>query len=78
LGALVVRMPEEKQARLKILARARQVSVTKLIVEMATALLAEFDAETRFAIRSERGRGQQARGVALLAKASGKRHRRKS
>lgn len=54
---------------LPLLAKARQVSVTKLIEEMATVLIADFDAETRFALRAARGRGQLARGKALLAKA---------
>ena len=73
MSALIVRLPEEKRARLKLLAKARQVSVTKLIEEMATVLIADFDAETRFALRASRGRGQLARGKALLEKARGKR-----
>ena len=36
---------------------------------MATLMLAEFDAETRFQLRAERGRGKAARGIALLEKA---------
>jgi DNA-binding transcriptional LysR family regulator len=36
------------------------VSVTKLIEEMATLLLADFDAETRFELRAARGRGPAA------------------
>jgi hypothetical protein len=73
MSALIVRLPEEKRARLKLLAKARQVSVTKLIEEMATVLIADFDAETRFALRAARGRGQLARGKALLEKARAKR-----
>jgi hypothetical protein len=53
--------------------KARQVSVTKLIEEMATVLIADFDAETRFELRAAQGRGQLARGKALLDKARGKR-----
>lgn len=33
-------------------------------------MLVEFDAETRFALRAERGQGQAARGLDLLAKAA--------
>ncbi len=51
--------------------RHRGTSLNRLIDEMATLMLAEFDAETRFALRAERGRGQQVRGLALLAKAAG-------
>lgn len=73
MSALIVRLPEEKRTRLKLLAKARQVSVTKLIEEMATVLIADFDAETRFALRAARGRGNIARGKVLLEKARGKR-----
>ena len=73
MSALIIRLPEEKRMRLKLLAKARQVSVTKLIEEMATVLIADFDAETRFALRAARGRGNIARGKVLLEKARGKR-----
>ena len=73
MSALIVRLPEEKRSRLKLLAKARHVSVTKLIEEMATVLIADFDAETRFELRAARGRGQLARGKALLEKARAKR-----
>jgi HicB family len=73
MSALIVRIPDEKHARLKLLAKTRQVSVNKLVDEMATIMLAEFDAETRFLLRATRGRNQRSRGIALLAKAAGKR-----
>jgi len=72
VSALIIRLPEDKRERLKLVARAREVSVTKLIEEMATVLIADFDAETRFALRASRGRGRTARGKALLDKARGK------
>ena len=75
MSALIVRLPEEKRTRLKLLAKARQVSVTKLIEEMTTVLLADFDAETRFTLRAARGRSQLARGKSLLEKARRKRTR---
>jgi hypothetical protein len=53
------------------------VSVTKLIEEMATILLADFDAETRFELRAARGRGRIAEGLGLLDKVAGKRARSK-
>jgi hypothetical protein len=34
-------------------------------------MLAEFDAETRFRLRAERGSGKTERGLALLEKAAG-------
>jgi hypothetical protein len=57
--------------RLKDLARARKLSVTKLFDEMATVLIAEYDAETRFRARAARGAGRARRGLRLLAKARG-------
>lgn len=69
MSALIVRMPQEKRERLKQLARARAMSVNRLIDEMATILLAEFDAETRFRVRSARGAGKTQRALALLEKA---------
>ena len=38
---------------------------------MATVMLAEFDAETRFRLRAARGAGQAERGLAWLDKAAG-------
>ena len=71
MAALTVRLPDDKHARLKALAKSRGTPLNRLIDDMATALLAEFDAETRFRIRASRGVGQEARGLALLAKARG-------
>ena len=73
MSALIIRLPEEKRMRLKLLAKAQQVSVTKLIEEMATVLIADFDAETRFTLRAARGWGNIARGKVLLEKARGQR-----
>jgi len=71
MTALTVRLPDEKYDRLKALAKQRQTSVNRLIDEMATLMLAEFDAETRFMLRAERGRGKEARGLELLGEAAG-------
>ncbi len=71
MSALIIRMPPDKRERLKQVAKSRNVSVNKLIDEMATLAIAEHDAETRFRIRAERGRGQAARGLRLLRKAAG-------
>jgi hypothetical protein len=45
--------------------------LNRLIDEMTTLMLAEFDAETRFNVRAARGAGNTARGLELLAKAAG-------
>ncbi len=70
MTALTLRLPDEKHRRLKSLAERRGVSVNRLMEEMATLMLAEFDAETRFELRAARGIGKEARGLALLDKAS--------
>jgi len=71
MAALTVRLPDEKHARLKALAKSRGTPLNRLIDEMTTAMLAEFDAETRFHIRAARGAGKEERGLELLAKAQG-------
>jgi len=69
MSALTIRLPDDKYQRLKELSKRRGTSVNRLIDEMATLLLAEFDAETRFALRAARGKGRGARGLELLRKA---------
>ncbi|MET3106415.1 putative transcriptional regulator [Oxalobacteraceae bacterium GrIS 2.11] len=71
MAALTVRLPDDKHKRLKALAKSRGTPLNRLIDEMATQMLAEFDAETRFHIRAERGSGAAERGLALLKKAAG-------
>jgi len=66
MSALTIRLPDDKHQRLKEIARRRNTSVNRLIDEMATSLLVEFDAETRFLLRAERGRSQVSRGLELL------------
>jgi predicted DNA-binding protein len=66
MSALTIRLSDDKYERLKALSRRRGTSVNRLIDEMATLLLAEFDAEARFQLRVERGRGQTVRGIELL------------
>jgi hypothetical protein len=74
VSALIIRMPQEKCERLKQLARVREMSVNKLIDEVTTMLLAEFDAETRFRIRAAREAGKARRGLASLDKVAGSRY----
>ncbi|MBI2319274.1 MAG: toxin-antitoxin system HicB family antitoxin [Betaproteobacteria bacterium] len=72
MSALTLRLPDDKHNRLKTLARQRGTSVNRLMEEMATLILAEFDAETRFALRAARGQGKAKRGLALLGKVAGR------
>lgn len=69
MTAITIRMPEDKYERLKALSKRRRTSVNKLVDEMATQMLAEFDAETHFRLRSQRGLDKAKRGLDLLAKA---------
>lgn len=71
MSALTLRLPDDKHQRLRTLAQSRGTSVNRLIDEMTTLMLAEFDAETRFQLRAKRGAGQAKRGLALLDKAAG-------
>ena len=69
MSALTLRLPDEKYRRLKELSKKRGTSVNRLLDEMTTLMIADFDAETRFLLRARRGRGKLERGIALLAKA---------
>ncbi len=71
MAALTVRLPDEKHMRLKALAKSRGAPLNRLIEEMTTLMLAEYDAETRFRLRAAQGAGKSARGLALLKKAAG-------
>jgi hypothetical protein len=72
MTALTVRLPDEKHRRLKALAKNRGTPLNRLIDEVTTVMLAEYDAETRFRLRAERGAGKKDVGLSLLAKAGGK------
>lgn len=69
MSTLTIRLPDDKHERLKALARDRQVSVNKLIDELATVALANHDARTRFAARA--ARGDVARALAVLERLDG-------
>ena len=67
MSVLTLRVPDEKHARLRLLAESRVVSMNRLVDEWATVALAQFDAETRF--RALAAKGSAARGLQLLDKA---------
>lgn len=71
MSALTIRLPDDKHQRLRLLARSRGTTINRLMDEMASLMLAEFDAETRFRLRAQAGAGQVERGLALLGKALG-------
>ncbi|MDJ1168704.1 toxin-antitoxin system HicB family antitoxin [Roseofilum sp. BLCC_M154] len=48
MATLTIRLPDDKHSRLKAMAQSRGISVNKLMEELSTLALAEFDAQTRF------------------------------
>ncbi len=66
MATLTIRIPTDKHSRLKQLAKYRQISVNKLIDELSTQAIAEFDSETRF--RALAARGDVNEGLAILDK----------
>jgi predicted DNA-binding protein len=55
MSTLTIRMPDDKHERLKALARSQSISINKLMDELATVALANFDARVRFETRARRG-----------------------
>lgn len=66
MGTLTVRLPDDKHKRLKALAARRKVSVNKLMEELSTQALAEFDSEVRFRALAASGRARK--GLDILDK----------
>lgn len=66
MAAINLRLSDEKHQRLKELAATKNISVNKLMEELATIALTEFDAETRFKLRASRGSVE--RGLELIQK----------
>ena len=70
MTALTLRLPDDKHQRLRALAQTRGTTINRLLDEMTTLMLAEFDAETRFKLRAASGAGRSEIGLALLDKAA--------
>jgi predicted transcriptional regulator len=66
MSTLTIRLPEDKHNRLKELAQAKGISVNKLIEELSTIALVEFDAYTRFKAMAATGNSEE--GLRILAK----------
>jgi predicted transcriptional regulator len=66
MATLTIRLPDDKHERLRLLAERRNISMNKLIEELSTVALVEFDAETRFRARATRGSREE--GLRLLDK----------
>ena len=66
MATLTIRIPDDKHNRLKALAQHRQISINKLVEELSTQALAEFDSEVRF--RALAAKGNKTKGLKLLNK----------
>ncbi|MDX1451638.1 MAG: toxin-antitoxin system HicB family antitoxin [Oleiphilaceae bacterium] len=66
MSTLTVRLPDDKHNRLKALAAHRKISMNKLIEELSTQALAEFDTEVRF--RALAATGDVKKGLSILDK----------
>lgn len=66
MGSLHLRISNEKYQRLKELAKSKNMSVNKLLEELTTMALTEYDLETRFRLRASRGSTEKA--LEVLAK----------
>ena len=64
MATITYRTTENRAERLKALAASQNVSVNKLIDEMAMYALSSFDAQNRFKARA--ARGSAAAGLAML------------
>lgn len=66
MATLTIRLPDDKHERLKELARRRNMSVNKLIEELSTVALVEFDTENRFRAMAMKANAEE--GLAVLNK----------
>jgi predicted transcriptional regulator len=66
MATLTIRLPDDKHERLKELAQSRGISINKLIEELSTIALTEFDTFTRFKAMAALGNPQE--GLRLLEK----------
>ena len=66
MTTLTIRLPDDKHERLNALARSNLISVNKLVDELASVVLANYDAGVRFETRAARGNPKRA--LALLDK----------
>lgn len=66
MATLTIRLPDDKHARLKELAATRELSVNKLVEELSTIAIAEFDIYIRFKAMAVSGSREE--GLKLLNK----------
>lgn len=66
MATLTIRLPDDKHQRLKALAKHRRISINKLVDELSTQAIAEFDTENRFRMLAAKGKPEE--GLAILDK----------
>ncbi|MGD1865733.1 MAG: toxin-antitoxin system HicB family antitoxin [Phormidesmis sp.] len=66
MATLTIRLPDDKHERLKSFAKSRGISINKLMEELSTIALAEFDTFTRF--KAMAATGDPKIGLQLLDK----------
>jgi predicted transcriptional regulator len=66
MATMTIRLPDEKHRRLRQLAKSHGVSVNRLVDDLSSVALAQYDAELRFKALSARGNAN--RGLRLLDK----------
>lgn len=64
MSTLTIRLSDDKHNRLKALAAHKKISLNKLMEELSTQAIAEFDSEVRF--RALAARGDSKVGLELL------------
>jgi predicted transcriptional regulator len=66
MATLTIRIPDDKHTRLKELAQTRGISINKLMEELSTIAITEFDTYTRFKAMATTGNPEE--GLRILAK----------
>ena len=66
MSTLTIRLPDDTHGRLKEIARQRGMSMNKLMEELSTVAIAQYDAETRFRVLAARGSVEK--GLRILDK----------
>ena len=64
MSTLIIRLPDDRHARMEVLARHRAMSVNELMEELCTIAVNQHDAETRF--RALAARGSVDKGLGIL------------
>lgn len=66
MSTLTIRLPDDKHERLRELARQRGISINRLMDELSTIALVQYDSETRF--RALAAKGSTKDGLKILEK----------